>query len=106
MRNGRFLQSRRGGRVLQAEGGLEVVVVHVVTSRNSGGHDDLLKRFGGPADFCEGIRLRTTRTVDIPVSGEALLDALPQGSHISGQIIHMIRAKRSLELYDPSVHVF
>jgi hypothetical protein len=47
-----------------------------------------------------------TRTVEIPVSGEALLDALPQGRDVSGQVIHMMRAKRSLELNDPSVHVF
>ena len=54
----------------------------------------------------KGIRLRTTRSVDIPVSGQALLDALPQGRHVGSQVVHVMRAKRSLELDDPSVHVF
>ena len=60
----------------------------------------------GQGIFVKGFARGMTRTVNIPVSGEALLDALPQGRDVCGQVIHMMRAKCSLELNDPSVHVF
>jgi hypothetical protein len=45
-----ILRSQRGGRV-SGEGELRLVVFDEITSRNAGGHDDLLKRFGGPENF-------------------------------------------------------
>jgi hypothetical protein len=58
----------------------------------------------GQRDFMKGIA--RARSVAIPVSRKAFLDALPQGRNIGSQVVHVLRAKRSLELYNLPVHVF
>jgi hypothetical protein len=46
------------------------------------------------------------RGIDVPASDEALLDTLTQGRNVGSQVVHILRAKRSLELDDLSVHLF
>ena len=36
-------------------------------------------------------RSSRTRSVDIPVSDQALLNALPQGRNVGGQVVHVLR---------------
>ncbi len=45
------------------------------------------------------------RSVAIPGSGEAFFDALPQCRDVGSEVVHVLRSKRSLELYNLPVHV-